>query len=153
MTFFTLQESFRAWTTVYDEVSAHEPGTRVRYPKSWLPHPREAGAHVSVGIPVGQQGDYRFAPDASCRGLHVQDFGDDWIVHLDRVHPACDVVEHVRRDAPKAWVAGGAGVGAALGLAVSGGKKEGLFLGAALGLLTAALTVPKADVPEPEPER
>lgn len=144
MSIRALEDIRRIWNAVYDEVAKHPSGTRLRFPKWSLPHPQEAGAHVSVGLPLGQSADYRFAPDDACRGLHVQDFGETWIVHLDRVHPACDVVEHVRQDAPQAWLAGGTGLGAALGLALSG-KKEGLVAGAALGLLAALLTTPKND--------
>jgi hypothetical protein len=35
----------------------------------------------------------------------VQAFPDRWEVHLDRVHPECDSLGHLRRDAPSALVA------------------------------------------------
>jgi hypothetical protein len=35
----------------------------------------------------------------------VQAFADRWEVHLDQVHPECDLLGHLRRDAPAALVA------------------------------------------------
>jgi hypothetical protein len=86
------------WQAVHDSLAEHPARTVMPFPKAWLPDPRTAGASVSVGVPHGQIADYRFPPDAECRGLHAQDFGTEWRVHLDRVHPSCDLVGHFVRD-------------------------------------------------------
>lgn len=88
------------WDDVQATLLAQECGTVLDLPKTSLPTPQSAGARASFGLPVGQSADWRFPPDAQCRGLHVQDFGTDWRAHIDRVHPDCDLIEHIRYDAP-----------------------------------------------------
>jgi len=127
------------WLQVFAQVEQHPPRTPVRIEKAGLPHPRDAGARVSVGIPRGQIADFRFPPDHRCRGLHVQDFGDHWQVHVDEVHPACDVLDHLRVDAPGGWVSGGAVVGGIVGLLL-GRSKGAMLAGAGIGALLAAST-------------
>ena len=135
----TRAASMFMWAQVARRLVASAPGVSLAYAKSVLPHPRQAGAQVSVGLPAGQVADYRFAPDSGCRGVHVLDYSDRWIVHLDQVHPDCDVVEHLRRDAPGIWHLGGTVLGAAAGAAL--GKNSGAVLaGAGIGLLLALAT-------------
>jgi hypothetical protein len=134
--------ALQVWSRIGQLVSSKPARTRVRLPKAAVPHPREAGATISVGWPVLEDGrvqsaDFRFPPDGTCRGLHVQEYAGCWIVHVDQVHPSCDFVGHVREDHPLGWHLGGATLGAAFGAAVgrSGGAA---LLGAGLGILIAA---------------
>lgn len=126
------------WTLVRSQLELLQSGTVHRYSKSSLPHPRDAGAVLSLGWPVGQLADYRFAPESDCRGMHVQDLGDHWAVHLDRVHPDCSLLEHARQDAPQSLFVGGALLGGLVAAAISN-KREAPLAGAAMGLLLAAL--------------
>jgi hypothetical protein len=127
------------WAQVARRLLASASGTRLAYAKHILPHPRQAGARVSVGLPAGQVADYRFAPDSDCQGVHVLEYPDRWVVHLDQIHPDCDVLEHLRRDAPGTWCLGGTVLGAAAGAAL--GKNAGSVLaGAGIGLLLALAT-------------
>jgi hypothetical protein len=127
------------WHRIKEEVQRHPPKTFLRFRKRDLPHPKEAGAKVSLGIPRGQITDYRFPPGHDCRGVHVQEFDGYWEAHIDEVHPACDLVEHLRVDAPGGWVAVGALVGGLVGLAI--GRSKGAFAaGACLGLLLSGAT-------------
>ena len=137
-----MTDAIDQWTNVFDFVSRLPAGQRIEYPKEHLVHPREAGAEISAGWPVGQSADYRFPPDSLCRGLHVHEFPNRWVVHLDQVHPHCNLGEHARQDAPEAWLLGGAVLGAALGGAMSK-KGGGALAGAGLGLLAAALLLPR----------
>lgn len=131
------------WTRIWNYLSNEKPGTRIAFEKYELPHPRDAGARHSVGLPVEYNGehaiaDYRFPPNAACAGLHVREYRNHWVAHVDQVHPECGPVEHLRKDAPGTFVAGGAGVGAALGAAL--GRSWGSALaGAGIGLLIAAV--------------
>ena len=135
----TRAASMFMWAQVARRLVASAPGVSLAYAKSVLPHPRQAGARVSVGLPAGQVADYRFAPDGDCRGMHVHEYPDRWVVHLDQVHPECDVVEHLRLDAPGTWCLSGAILGAAAGAAL--GKNSGAVLvGAGIGLLLALAT-------------
>lgn len=128
-----------SWKSIETFLAVQRPGVVFEFSKFGLPHPADAGAVASVGWPVGQSADYRFAASAVCSGVHVQDFGQVWRVHRDAVHPDCGVIEHVRQDAAPAWLLGGACAGAALGAVASknaGAAVAGAFLGA---LLAAAL--------------
>jgi hypothetical protein len=135
-----------SWPNISAFIAMHQAGAVFEFPKTAVCHPVDAGAVASVGWPVGQTADYRFPPTATCSGVHVQDFGSVWRVHRDAVHPACDVAEHLRRDAAPAWMLGGALAGVAIGAIAS--KKPGAVLaGALLGALVAAALLPAAPAP------
>jgi hypothetical protein len=93
------------WDDVHDELARRPPRTVLPLARGAIPDPRTLGARESIGLPRGQGADLRFPPDAACRGLHVQAFPDRWEAHLERVHPECDLLGHLRRDAPTALVA------------------------------------------------
>lgn len=136
------------WHEVLASLKAEEPGTILRLPKEWLPHPEDAGARRSIGLPFGQRSDYRWRL-ADCSGLHVRDFGSHYEAHIDQVDPQCDLVGHALKDIPGAHVAGGAAVGALAGL-VLGRSKEATMVGAGVGALLAAIFGgDKAENPEP----
>lgn len=126
------------WAVVRSRLELLPVGTVRRYRKALLSHPRDAGAVLSLGWPVGQVADYRFAPESDCRGMHVRDVGSHWAVHLDRVHPDCSLLEHARQDAPQALFVGGALLGGLVATAISN-KREATLAGAGIGLLLAAL--------------
>lgn len=131
-----------AWMRVWIFLRNQEPRTRIVIEKYKLPHPRDSGARHSVGLPELHEGefalaDYRFPPDAKASGLHVREYRNHWVAHLDQVHPATNAFEHIRRDAPSALIGGGVSLGAALGAAI--GKSWGSTLaGAGVGLLLAS---------------
>lgn len=130
-----------SWEQVLDLLQQESPGTILRLPKHWVPHPEDAGAIRSLGLPFGQSADFRWRL-GDCTGLHVRDFQGFYEAHLDEVHPACGFVEHLRQDAPHAYVAGMAALGALSGLLL-GRSKESTLVGAGLGALIGALTAPK----------
>lgn len=95
-------------------------------------HPQAGGLRRSVGLPVGQFADWRMPGCGN--GLHVREYGDRYTAHLDLVNPNCDFPSHIAADAP--IVAGGAAVGALIGLALGespGAMLVGALLGGALG--------------------
>jgi hypothetical protein len=126
------------WAVVRSQLELLPAGTVCRYRKTIIGHPRDAGAVLSLGWPVGQVADYRFAPESDCRGMHVQDVGDYWAAHLDRVHPDCSLLEHARQDAPQSLFVGGALLGGLVAAAISN-RREATLAGAGMGLLLAAL--------------
>jgi hypothetical protein len=93
------------WDEVHDDLARRPPGTVLPFARGVLPDPRALGARESIGLPRGQGADLRFPPDGACRGLHVQAFPGRWEAHLDQVHPECDLIGHLRRDAPTALAA------------------------------------------------
>jgi hypothetical protein len=132
------------WTLVHRRLAVEPPGTRLAYEKRSLPHPRAVGAYPSAGWPTGQIADFRFPPDSACRGLHVHEFSEHWVVHLDRVHPECNLVGHVVADVPAAVASGGALLGAVVGATISK-SAAGAVLGGMVGLLAGALMAHQAD--------
>lgn len=126
------------WAAVLAQLKAQPVGTVLRIPKHLLRHPTTAGADVSVGLPVGQSADFRWRL-WDCSGMHARDFGTYYEVHIDRVDPSCDCVEHLRQDAPGAYVAGAAALGGLLGI-LFGRSREAVLAGAGLGALVGALT-------------
>jgi hypothetical protein len=132
-----------SWNWVLDTLRAERPGTVLRVAKRLLPHPVAAGAVVSLGLPMGQSADYRFAlPD--CTGLHARDFGTHYEVHIDRIDPSCGIAEHLRQDAPATYVAGAAALGVLFGILL-GRSKDAAVSGAGLGALFGVLTLPAAE--------
>lgn len=87
-----------SWSQLGRILAAKKPKTLLELPKEQIDHPSSSGAEESIGWPRGQQSDWRFPPDPYCRGLHAQDFGPFWRVHLDSIHPRCDFLGHVLRD-------------------------------------------------------
>lgn len=125
------------WTGLVCVLRGYQPRTIFRCEKGVLPHPLAAGMSRSVGLPEGQDSDYRLVL-ADGAGLHVKDFGTHYETHIDEVHPDVDIVEHLRRDAPGVFVASGAALGAVIGGGV-GSSKNSTFVGAAIGGLFATM--------------
>lgn len=130
----------RRWQEINERLRLEPPGVSLAVDKASIIHPEDAGARESIGWPVGQGADFRFPPESDCTGLHVHDRGDHWTAHLDRVHPDCDAVEHLRKDAPAAFLSGGAVLGAVVGAMVAR-SGIGAAVGAGVGALAAALLV------------
>jgi hypothetical protein len=128
------------WLKVAAALAKEPPETEVHVPKLNAQHPLDAGLRPSLGLPVGQQADFRLRMD-DCRGLHVRDFGNHYEAHLDRVDPDCSLPEHLRLDAPGAYVAGAGALGALVGLCLGRTRESvlvGSIVGAVLGGLAAA---------------
>ena len=129
----------RSWTEVLSILRSYSPGTSIKVPKGMLPHPTTFAMQPSMGLPAGQVGDYR-RQLVDGAGLHARDYGGYYLVHIDRVHPAVNPVEHLRRDAPGVFVASSAVVGSAVG-GLIGRSKEAALAGAAIagvaGLIVA----------------
>ena len=126
------------WDEVRKVLTSSEYHRVLVLPKASIEDPGSAGALRSIGLPRGQTADYRFPPDAACQGVHVQDFGDTWHVHLDIVHPRCDLLGHVRADAPRLGAyASLAAIGGLSGGLVKGSK--GALIGIVGGILVATL--------------
>ena len=96
------------------------------------------GLTLSLGLPYGQVADHRLRY-ANCVGLHVRDFGAYYEAHLDRVHPVCDLVEHLRQDAPGTYIASGTALGALAALVLSR-HPAAILAGAVAGGVLALLT-------------
>lgn len=126
------------WPEVAAVLATKPPGTTLQIDKAAIVAPADAGAVRSPGLPRGEDVSWRFPPSITCQGLHVREYPAVYVAHLDRVHPDCDLVEHVAQDAPE--LVAGAIIGGFVGLVVGG--RSSRVLGAALGgLAGVAATV------------
>lgn len=142
---WTTREAVEVWTRLSAIVDEHPRGAFVKFTKQRVPHPRDAGAELSFGLPLGQRADFRFPPAHDCTGLHVHEYDEAWVAHRDAVHPECDPVDHLRNDAPKTFILASAGVGAALGAALGKGSRGAVVAGVGVGLLVAGLALAALD--------
>jgi hypothetical protein len=127
---------FYRWRDLLPWIKQHAAGTVLRLEKWQVEHPRDGGLRPSVGLPMGQQSDFRLRL-ADCSGLHVRDFGTHYEAHIDQVDPDCDPVDHLVKDAPDVAISGAAALGALLGTAL-GRSKEAALVGGLLGALVGA---------------
>lgn len=127
------------WDEVASLLEAAAPGTTWRTSKGAIDPPSSAGAVRAAGLPRGELAGWRFPPTVTCLGLHVHEYPGEYVAHLDRVHPACDLPEHLMVDAPElifAAVAGGA-----VGLVLAGRRHRvaGATVGALVGAVVAGV--------------
>jgi hypothetical protein len=87
---------------------------------------------------MGQLADYAIEGEPGQAPLTVREFADRWEVFLDTARLTARVLEAVERDPSKALYVGAAMMGGAIGSSMTN-KREGMLLGAGLGLLFAAL--------------
>lgn len=130
------------WQNVADQLRRQPRGSVVRYRKSLMEHPLDAGASWSIGMPQGQIADFRLRLPG-CGGLHIRDFGSHYEAHIDTVDLSCNPIEHARRDAPEVYIAGAAALGALVALML-GGNRDTLLAGAGLGAALGVITVQDA---------
>ncbi len=121
-----------SWDQVFDVLEREPAGTILRLPKYALVHPADAGASCSVGLPVGQQADFRwhFADEP---GLHARDFGTHYEAHI----ACCSPATFERRFGQKAEIESAAAIGGLIAMVV-GKSHESMLAGMVLGALVAA---------------
>jgi hypothetical protein len=61
-----------------------------------VPHPKDAGLYLSVGLAQKCRHYRRALPDG--RGLHVHEYADRFVVHWDAVDPSVSVLRHFLED-------------------------------------------------------
>jgi len=132
----TRTESQRAWQTVRDQLVL--AGGTASVPKALFPHPRDAGANPSMTWPAGQLADYTLDGGEGQRPLAIREFDDRFEAFLDNAQLSARALAVVESDPSKAMYLGAAMLGGAIGTSVTN-KREGMLLGAGLGLLFAAL--------------
>ncbi len=145
-----VERSRRAWEHVRCHLAASQAGAVVRIPRqAGVPHPRNAGARLTSTWPVGQTADYLIEGRPP---LAVREFADRYEAFLDTAHAATQVIGTIDRDPLAAMYLGAAILGGAIGTSASN-KREGLLLGAGLGLLFAALVDSSLNDGAPERKR
>jgi hypothetical protein len=95
---FVRPGAVRSWFDVGCALVTMPHGAQLAFARMALPHPAYEGAERSLGMPRGQNRDWRFPPDANGRGLHVHEHERAWIAHLDARHPSVDPWGHLVRD-------------------------------------------------------
>jgi hypothetical protein len=61
-----------------------------------VPHPKDAGLYLSIGLAQKCRHYRRALPDG--RGLHVHEYADRFVVHWDAVDPSVSVLRHFLED-------------------------------------------------------
>lgn len=61
-----------------------------------VPHPKESGLYLSVGLAQRCRHYRKALPDG--RGLHVHEYADRFVVHWDAVDPSVSVLRHFLKD-------------------------------------------------------
>lgn len=130
------ESSRRAWERIRTHLAENQEGAIVSIPRGrGVPHPRNAGARLTATWPVGQTADYLIDGRPP---LAVREFPDRYEAFLDTAKFATQVLGAIERDPSTAMYVGAAVLGGAIGSSISN-KREGVLLGAGLGLLFAAL--------------
>lgn len=124
----------RSWDPIIVYLATQKLETIFDVAKADLPHPLDSGGERSVGWPVGQHADYRFAATREHPGVHVQDFGHVWRAQRDR--SSADIVVGATNDAKPGVLLGGAALGAAIA-AIASKNPNAALAGALLGALAA----------------
>lgn len=133
----TRKSSVEQWQALRIALESKDTGTTASVPKRAIPHPRAAGARPTATFPVGQAADY--ALDApSGPPLVVREFPEQYEAALDNARLAANLVEAIAAQPTGAMYLGAALLGGAVGSSLSQ-KREGVVIGAGVGLLVAAL--------------
>lgn len=137
---------FMSAPLTWDQVTLHlqrQPmSTITKLAPPQVQHPRDAGLHPSIGVPVGQRTDYRKnLPNGT--QLCILDFGTHYEAKLEPVLRLIDI-ESILRQAPGTSAAGSIATGALLGLAI-GRSKEAALIGAVIGGLVGVVGVALAN--------
>jgi hypothetical protein len=130
-------QSLGCWSRARQQVLA--TGGVLRIPRHVsFPHPREAGAHPTATWPVGQLADYAIEFERGAAPLLVREFTDRYEAFIAGAQLTAQIVALAESNPGVALFLGGALVGAALGAGLSN-SRQGVILGAGLGILTAAI--------------
>lgn len=129
------------WMEVRHVLEGLPAGTCIPLSRGSIAHPYMERAVHSLGWPRGQVADWRFPPTRTCRGLHVHEYPERWVAHLDRVHPDCDPLGHLQHDAPQLLVGGTVLAGGLLGLLLVRRQGRGFAMGSTAGLLIGLVLV------------
>ena len=133
----TKKASRAKWEELRAALESQGSETSARVPKSGIPHPRAAGARPTATFPVGQVADYAL-DSPSGPPLVVREFPGQYEAALDGVRMAANLVDAISAQPTGAMYLGAALLGGAVGSSLSQ-KREGVILGAGVGLLIAAL--------------
>lgn len=131
-------ENLEAWRNVRQGLTPLGVGAVARVSKMMFPHPRDAGGRVTSTWPVGQVADYAIDSENGEAPLLVREYEDHYEATLDVVRLTAESIELADRNPTAAMYLGGALLGGAIGSSVSN-KRQGMIVGASIGLLFAAL--------------
>ena len=134
----TINKSRLPWNAIRGHVAAHSDPRGLWYERGSMPHPRDAGARLTTTWPVGQLADYTLDGPPGEAPLTIREFESHWQVILDTARLTTQALDTVDQDPSKAIYLGAAILGGAIGSSMSN-KREGMLLGAGLGLLFAAI--------------
>lgn len=106
----------------------------IEMPKEIRQFMLEGAEETALGFRNGATKQYRY------KRLHIREYDDKFLVHVDKFDPRSDPINHLIYDAPEVIFGLGAGVivGSSIGKAVhssSGSKKTSVIAGITTGLV------------------
>jgi hypothetical protein len=134
----TMKNSRKQWNSVRSKLSTHSLGTRATIERGGISHPRDAGARPTTSWPADQVADFAFDGPAGQAPLVVREHEDHFEAFIDGSYLATQFLNTVQARPEAAMYLGGAVLGGAIGASLSN-KRDGVLLGAGVGLLFAAL--------------
>lgn len=133
------------WQQVVNMLSGEAAGTVLRFPASFVEHPRDGGLTATVGPPFGQRASFRCSlSDGGI--LCVEDFCVHYEAKLERNPPRLQAMPNVDHNDTTSAVLGLATLGAVFGLTL-GKSRESVLTGALVGgvLGLAGVGIAQAD--------
>jgi hypothetical protein len=126
------------WDGVRRGLEEAGAGVTVRVEKTSFPHPRDAGARLTATWPVGQIADYEIDCGSTSPPLIIREFEDRYEAAIDGLAVGARAAAAAGQNATTAMYLGGAVLGGAIGTSLTN-KREGMLVGAAIGVLFAAV--------------
>lgn len=128
------------WSNISNYLLAFPFGKKFWVRKSEAEHPSELNFfQKAMGVPQGEIAHWRaFLPHNM--SLHVIEYLEGYLVHLDRIDPRKNLTGHLREDAP-GWYITLLTSGITGAAYLLGGRKS-IAQGAFIGLLSSILTLP-----------
>lgn len=126
----------RSWENETDKITCstyYLMGREIDVPKDARPIMMDDAEETLLGDPMGARKQYRYG------NLHIREYDDRYVVHVDRVDPRKDPLMHVLLDAPELIIASVLGICAGVKMGskvhrITGSRRSAIMA----GMITAA---------------
>jgi len=110
------------WQAIIRQVVSAPFGKEFQIKKSIVMHPVLIGFRKSYGLPKGEIANWRLGlATGAC--IHVREYQNYFLVHMDEVDPGISLLDHLRKDAPVVYLAGCGAMASIAGYLLKGSGK------------------------------